>query len=75
VIEQLDESGPEDEVVDKSLKAGKLRHRTLSSAHAELIRHAIVNYGKAKKLLRPEPLVTAARKPCRWVQWWSASKT
>jgi len=34
------------------LKAGKLQHRTLSSAQAELMRQAIGNYRKARKLLR-----------------------
>src|ERR1700751_5477611 len=34
------------------LKAGKLRHRTLTPAQAELMRLAIANYRKAKKLLR-----------------------
>jgi hypothetical protein len=34
------------------LKAGKLRHRTLSPEQAALMRLAIANYRKAKKLLR-----------------------
>lgn len=34
------------------LKAGKLRHRTLTPEQAELMRLAIANYRKAKKLLR-----------------------
>ncbi|MCC7464347.1 MAG: hypothetical protein IT480_18030 [Gammaproteobacteria bacterium] len=34
------------------LKAGKLRHRTLTPAQAKLMRLAIANYRKAKKLLR-----------------------
>lgn len=34
------------------LKAGKLRHRTLSPQRAELMRLAIGNYRKAKKLLK-----------------------
>jgi hypothetical protein len=34
------------------LKAGKLRHRTLTPEQAELMRAAILNYRKAKKLLR-----------------------
>jgi hypothetical protein len=33
-------------------KAGKLRHRTLTPQQAELMRLAIANYRKAKKLLR-----------------------
>jgi hypothetical protein len=34
------------------LKAGKLRHRTLSPKQAELMRLAIANHRKVKKLLR-----------------------
>lgn len=34
------------------LKGGKLRHRTLTPEQAKLMRTAIVNYRKAKKLLR-----------------------
>jgi hypothetical protein len=34
------------------MKAGKLRHRTLTPKQAELMRLAIANYRKAKKLLR-----------------------
>ena len=34
------------------LKAGKLRHRTLTPAQAEIMRRAIANYRKARKLLR-----------------------
>ncbi|MGH8132277.1 MAG: DUF6788 family protein [Steroidobacteraceae bacterium] len=34
------------------LKAGKLRHRTLTPPQAELMRSAIANYRKARKLLR-----------------------
>jgi hypothetical protein len=34
------------------LKAGKLRHRTLSPQQAELMRLAIANHRKVKKLLR-----------------------
>jgi hypothetical protein len=34
------------------LKAGKLRHRTLSPEQAELMRLAIANHRKVKKLLR-----------------------
>jgi dsRNA-specific ribonuclease len=34
------------------LKAGRLQHRTLTPAQAELMRLAIANYRKAKKLLR-----------------------
>jgi hypothetical protein len=34
------------------LKAGKLRHRTLTPEQAELMRLAIANHRKAKKLLR-----------------------
>jgi hypothetical protein len=34
------------------LKGGRLRHRTLSPKQAELMRRAIANYRKAKKLLR-----------------------
>jgi hypothetical protein len=34
------------------LKAGKLRHRTLTPEQAALMRSAIANYHKAKKLLR-----------------------
>lgn len=34
------------------LKAGRLRHRTLTPAQAKLMRLAIANYRKAKKLLR-----------------------
>jgi hypothetical protein len=34
------------------LKGGKLRHRTLTSEQAEIMRLAIVNHRKAKKLLR-----------------------
>jgi hypothetical protein len=34
------------------LKAGKLQHRTLSPAQAQLMRLAIADYRKAKKLLR-----------------------
>jgi hypothetical protein len=34
------------------LKAGKLRHRTLTPEQAKLMRLAIANYRKAKKLLR-----------------------
>lgn len=34
------------------LKAGKLRHRTLTPKQAELMRLAIANYRKAKKLLK-----------------------
>lgn len=34
------------------LKAGKLRHRTLTPEQAALMRLAIANYRKAKKLLR-----------------------
>jgi hypothetical protein len=34
------------------LKAGKLRHRTLTPEKAALMRQAIANYRKAKKLLR-----------------------
>jgi hypothetical protein len=34
------------------LKAGKLRHRTLSPEQADLMRQAIANYRKAKKLLK-----------------------
>jgi hypothetical protein len=34
------------------LKAGKLRHRTLTPAQAEVMRLAIANYRKTKKLLR-----------------------
>jgi uncharacterized protein YigA (DUF484 family) len=34
------------------LKAGKLRSRSLSSRQAELMRTAIANYRKAKKLLK-----------------------
>lgn len=34
------------------LKAGKLRHRTLTPEQAQLMRLAIANYRKAKKLLR-----------------------
>ena len=34
------------------LKAGKLRHRTLTPQQAELMRLAIANYRRAKKLLR-----------------------
>lgn len=34
------------------LKAGKLRHRTLSPQQAELMRLAIGNHRKAKKLLK-----------------------
>ncbi len=34
------------------LKAGKLRHRTLTPKQAELMRLAIANYRKVKKLLR-----------------------
>jgi hypothetical protein len=33
-------------------KAGRLEHRTLSPAHGVLMRLAIANYRKAKKLLR-----------------------
>jgi hypothetical protein len=34
------------------LKGGKLRHRTLTPQQAEIMRLAIANYRKAKKLLR-----------------------
>jgi hypothetical protein len=34
------------------LKAGKLRHRTLTPEQAEIMRSAIANHRKAKKLLR-----------------------
>ncbi len=34
------------------LKGGKLRHRTLTPEQAELMRLAIANYRKARKLLR-----------------------
>jgi hypothetical protein len=34
------------------MKAGKLRHRTLTPAQAEIMRLAIANYRKTKKLLR-----------------------
>jgi hypothetical protein len=34
------------------LKAGKLRHRTLTPEQAEIMRFAIANHRKAKKLLR-----------------------
>src|SRR5437899_8301146 len=34
------------------LKAGKLRHRTLTPQQAQLMRLAIANYRKVKKLLR-----------------------
>ncbi len=34
------------------LKGGKLRHRTLTTGQAELMRAAIANHRKAKKLLR-----------------------
>jgi hypothetical protein len=34
------------------LKAGKLRHRTLTPKQAKLMRLAIANYRKVKKLLR-----------------------
>lgn len=34
------------------LKGGRLRHRTLTPKQAELMRLAIANYRKAKKLLR-----------------------
>jgi hypothetical protein len=34
------------------LKAGKLRHRTLTPAQAEIMRLAIANQRKAKKLMR-----------------------
>ena len=34
------------------LKGGKLRHRTLTPAQAEVMRLAIANYRKTKKLLR-----------------------
>jgi hypothetical protein len=34
------------------LKAGRLHHRTLTPAQAHLMRQAIANYRKAKKLLR-----------------------
>ena len=34
------------------LKGGRLQHRTLTPKHAELMRLAIANYRKAKKLLR-----------------------
>jgi hypothetical protein len=34
------------------LKGGKLRHRTLTPEQAEVMRRAIANYRKAKKLLR-----------------------
>ena len=34
------------------LKAGKLRHRTLTAEQAERMRLAIANYRKAKKLLK-----------------------
>jgi hypothetical protein len=34
------------------LKAGKLRHRTLTPNQAEVMRLAITNYRKTKKLLR-----------------------
>ena len=34
------------------MQAGKLVHRRLSAAQAELLRQAIVNYRKVKKLLR-----------------------
>lgn len=34
------------------LKAGRLQHRTLTPKQAELMRLAIANYRKAKKLLR-----------------------
>jgi len=34
------------------LKGGKLRHRTLTPAQAEIMRLAIANYRKTKKLLR-----------------------
>jgi hypothetical protein len=34
------------------LKGGKLRHRTLTPEQAELMRRAIANHRKAKKLLR-----------------------
>ena len=35
-----------------SLKAGKLRHRTLTPEQAELMRLAIANYRRMKRLLR-----------------------
>ena len=34
------------------LKGGRLRHRTLTPKQAELMRQAIANYRKTKKLLR-----------------------
>ena len=34
------------------LKSGKLRHRTLTSEQADIMRLAIANHRKAKKLLR-----------------------
>ncbi len=34
------------------LKGGKLRHRTLTETQAEIMRLALANYRKAKKLLR-----------------------
>lgn len=40
------------------LKAGKLRHRTLTPEQADLMRRAIANYRKARKLLRAWELQT-----------------
>jgi hypothetical protein len=38
--------------VPRPLKGGRLRHRTLTSEQADIMRIAIANHRKAKKLLR-----------------------
>src|ERR1035438_3606201 len=51
------------------LKGGKLRHRTLTSEQADIMRLAIANHRKAKKLLRAweaQPLHLIERKAPKW---------